>query len=276
MPPPSFDSSFIPPDATNRDFQQYQQERIDPNLESRVITSYEPELMPTMFDSKLLDEETIRVVTDTVLLDVRTAEDSMQPWLTRIQESLRMYEQDRQQDDEPFEGASNLSMGDATIAVENMHPRLFGAIWNEDLGHQIEAEDPGSVANLPNTRRFMDWVYRVDMRDLFDKLDENVHSTVMTGTQVAWVRWDKMRRMVPDVAPTAAGRNNFRMAPVIHERSFVDNLTLEDFLVPISEGQDHQTMSFNARRYFLSIGQVHELIRRGVLQLPTKDFDLNI
>lgn len=165
-------------------------------------------------------------------------------------------------------GNSNISMGDIPIAVENMHPRLFGAIWNDNLSH-IEANDPPSKENLTNIRSLMDWVYRIDMRDLYNKIDEDTHSTILTGTQVTWLRWDKVRHVDIGLEKTKNNVSVIKPKIFFRERAQYDNLNTEDFLIPITEGQDHHKFSYNIRRYYMTMVELKEFMLRRKIELST-------
>lgn len=170
-------------------------------------------------------------------------------------------------------GNSNISAGDVPIAVENMHPRLFGAVMTDPLAN-YRAENAPSIRNLPNVINFMNWVFKSDMGDLTDKLDEHVHSTIMFGTQTVWVRWDKMRNAYwdwerEDMEDPASPEVLKRKVDLI-ERGFMENLNLEDFIVPITEGRDIQRMSHCIRAYYLSFQEIMELVhRKHFLNTPT-------
>lgn len=215
-----------------------------------------------------------RDIVDMVLLDEDTDSKAMTPFLQRIRDVIKLYEQERDSKGGPFDGASNISAGDVPIAVENMHPRLFGAVATDPLAN-YRAENAPSVKNLNNVTRFMNWAFRVDMQDLIDKLDEHVHSTIMYGTQVSWLRWDKTRNVYWDLE---AKDPNDPLSPEeikrkveLIERGYMENLNLEDFLIPLTEGQDLQRMSHCMRVYYLTVSEIQELIRRGhfLSTLPT-------
>jgi hypothetical protein len=212
-------------------------------------------------------------IVDMVLLDEETNMNAMQPFLSRIQEIIKLYEQERDGKAEPFQGASNLTAGDVPVAVENMHPRLFGAV-NQDPLANYRAENAPSVRNLPKVTKFMNWAYRVDMPDTVDKLDEHVHSSIMLGTQPVWIRWEKLRNVYWDFESVqAGGPEEITRKTEIIERGAFDNLNLEDFLVPITEGKDLHKMSNNIRVYNLTVQEIRELIQRKHFQSPGDAFN---
>lgn len=250
-----------------------QQDRIDDSSAATAAKDFHDPLVWTkQFDN--FDGGRKNEIIDMVLMDEDTDLKAMQPFLSRIQEIIKLYEQVRESKAAPFDGASNISAGDIPIAVENMHPRLFGAILTDPLAN-YRAENAPSIKNLPNVTKFMNWAFRVDMPDTVDKLDEHVHSTIMLGTQPTWVRWDKRRNVYWDVQPADPEDPNSaesvqRKVEMI-ERGYMENMNLEDFIVPITEGRDLQLMSHNIRGYYLTVAQIMELAYRGHFKIDNID-----
>ena len=264
----------LEPNAGAKEASERKQEsRVDDTKANAAVSDYRDPLVWTKqfdnFDSLRKNE-----IIDMVLMDEDTDTRAMQPYLTRIQEIIKLYEQVRDPKTQPFEGASNISAGDIPIAVENMHPRLFGAIVTDPLAN-YRAENAPSIKNLPNVTNFMNWAFRVDMPDTIDKLDEHVHSTIMLGTQPTWVRWDKLRNAYWDVDqekpedPTSPETIKRKVEMI--ERGYIENLNLEDFIVPITEGRDLQRMSHNIRGYYLTLADIMELARRNHFKIDNLD-----
>lgn len=206
-------------------------------------------------------------IIDMVLLDEDTDLKAMDPYLSRIQEIIRLYEQVRDGKTQPFDGASNISAGDVPIAVENMHPRLLGAVLTDPLAN-FRAENTASIKNLPHITKFMNWAFRSDMPDTIEKIDEHVHSTIMLGTQPTWIRWDKVRNTYWEVEKMRKddpeSPETLQRKVELIERGCMDNLNLEDFIVPVTEGKDPHKMSHNIRGYYLTAQEIVELVYRGI------------
>lgn len=223
-----------------------------------------------------------------VCKDAEADETAMQSYMKRIEEAMELYEQEREDKVDPFIGSSNVSAGDVPIAVENMHPRILGGVWTEDIA-RIESNDPSSRKNIHNIRSLADWIYRVDMSDLYEKIDEHCHSTILYGTQVVWIRWDVERHMITefeDEEQEQEGEGKPKVTvqkvvqkPIFHERAYWENLNLEDFFIPVHECGDHHKMSHNIRRYYMTHAQLSEFVARKGIKLKDdsgKELDLTV
>lgn len=229
-------------------------------------------------------DERKQQIVDMVRLDAETDLEAMKPFLARVQEIIALYEQERDPKGGAYEGASNVSAGDVPIAVENMHPRLFGAVSTDPLAF-FRAENRPSKRNLPNIQSFMNWVFRSDMPDLMNTLDEHVHSTILLGTQPVWVRWEKIRNTFWDFSEAGANQDTLepgapqpeiltRQVEII-ERGCIQNLALEDFIVPITEGREIQAMSHCIRAYYLTAEEIRDNVARKIFS-PVDEGLLNI
>jgi len=249
------------------------------NTNDRTVPSPQAALeykdQPAYTDQFSYDPIRKAAIVEMVLLDATTDEDSMKPYLERIRECIKLYEQERGTKAEPFPGASNVTAGDVPIAVENMHPRLFGAVMTDPLAN-FRAENSPSIRNLNNVTRFMNWAFRIDMLDFMEKLDEHVHSAIMAGTQVSYIFWDRVRNVYRDWELDSSGSEQFKRKVELLERGGVYNMNIEDFLVPITEGRDIHLMSHNIRRYYLTVAEIKESIARKLFQDPNFDLDAQV
>lgn len=243
-----------------------EQDKLDSEERKEAIDQFLDQPFAPQLD---LDADQKRGIVEMVKLDWDTDSSAVDSYLNgRLRDILERYEQDVVKGNVmPFEGSSQISMADIPIAVETVHPRLFGAVWNDHLV-QWRALNAGSVPNVHNVTKFSEWVFRVDIEDLFEKIDELSHSTTMFGTTVTMHGWEKMRQVYWELMrivdpETKKEKRELKEKVRLKERAFIYNLNLEDIPLPISEGSNIHRMSHLCRRFYMPIGEILNLSARG-------------
>ena len=243
-----------------------EESKLDPKEREEAIDQFLDKPYAPQLD---LTDDQRRGIVEMVKLDWDTDSAAVDPYINgRLKDILERYEQDVVKGRVmPFEGSSTVSMADIPIAVETVHPRLFGAVWNDHLV-QWKALNSASIANVHNVTNFAEWVFKVDMDELFEKVDELCHSTALLGTTVTMHGWEKMREVYWDIVrkidpqtkkETIDIKENVRLK----ERAFIYNLNLEDIPLPLTEGSNLHRMSHLGRRFYLTSNEILNFSVRG-------------
>ncbi len=199
-----------------------------------------------------------------ILKIVETAEDARAGFMDTRKECLDLLEGTRAPKSDPWDGCSNISVMAVPMHSKMMHSKIYPAVWNENLIFWM-AQEKGDVEGTEKIRKFMDWVFRREMR-MADTIDTFVGNIIDDGTIAAKVRWVIEYKMVRDKSSKTGYKE------VAHQKSVVDIVPIEDVILPYHwVGED--ASEFIAQNIYMRLPEIRDFNKRGIFVASDAEMD---